>query len=131
MLSANEIKKALECCAKNDTSCDGCPLNDGRGFVCIPNLSADALEYINHLENKLDTVKEKVIETTSLVEDDIKTAKVEAYEEVEKKIEETTWYHINKNGELVKGANSDRHIPLYKAEDIYNLLNKLKSESAE
>jgi hypothetical protein len=38
------------------------------------------------------------------------------------KVEKTTWYHINKNGELVKGANSETDIPLYKHSDITRVL---------
>ena len=38
------------------------------------------------------------------------------------KVEETTWYHINKNGELVKGTNSETDIPLYKHSDIARVL---------
>lgn len=38
------------------------------------------------------------------------------------KVEETTWYHINKNGELVVGANSETDIPLYKHSDIMRVL---------
>lgn len=38
------------------------------------------------------------------------------------KVEETNWYHINKNGELVVGANSETDIPLYKLSDILRIL---------
>lgn len=38
------------------------------------------------------------------------------------KVEETNWYHINKNGELVMGANSETDIPLYKHSDIVRVL---------
>lgn len=44
--------------------------------------------------------------------------------EFEKKVRNTTWYHINSQGKLVVGANSEIHIPLYKAEDIDNLLKE-------
>lgn len=54
-----------------------------------------------------------------------KNIKAEAYKEVEEKIDRITWYHINKNGELVMGANSGTDIPLYKAEDVHNLLKEL------
>lgn len=40
------------------------------------------------------------------------------------KVEETTWYHINKNGELVMGANSETDIPLYKHSDITRVLSE-------
>ena len=38
-------------------------------------------------------------------------------------VEETTWYHISKKGELVTGANSKDDIPLYKHSDIKEVLN--------
>ena len=40
------------------------------------------------------------------------------------KIEGTTWYHINKNGELVVGANSKTDTPLYKHSDIKRVLTE-------
>lgn len=40
------------------------------------------------------------------------------------KVEETTWCHINKNGELVIGANSETDIPLYKHSDIKRVLSE-------
>ena len=40
------------------------------------------------------------------------------------KVEETNWYHINKNGELVMGANSETDIPLYKHSDIKRVLEE-------
>ena len=39
-------------------------------------------------------------------------------------VEGTTWYHINKNGELVKGANGKDDVPLYKHEDIARVLSE-------
>ena len=40
------------------------------------------------------------------------------------KVEETTWYHIGKNGELVMGANSETDVPLYKHSDIKRVLEE-------
>ena len=37
-------------------------------------------------------------------------------------IENTDWYHINPQGKLVEGANSQRNTPLYKAADIHRAL---------
>jgi hypothetical protein len=39
------------------------------------------------------------------------------------KVEGTDWYHISKQGELVRGANSKDDIPLYKHSDIKEVLN--------
>ena len=38
-------------------------------------------------------------------------------------VEDTDWYHISKQGELVHGANSKDDIPLYKHADIVAVLN--------
>ena len=46
-------------------------------------------------------------------------------------IEGTDWYHINKDGELVQGANSATDVPLYKADDIYRALESAPNVDAE
>ena len=46
-------------------------------------------------------------------------------------VENTDWYHIGKTGELVHGANSQEHEPLYKAKDIYAALERLPSAQPE
>ena len=43
-------------------------------------------------------------------------------DELLESIEETTWYHVFK-GKLIHGANSKTDIPLYKASDIYSVLD--------
>ena len=40
-------------------------------------------------------------------------------------IEDVDWYHQNKNGEMVLGANSAEHQAWYKADDIYEALNSV------
>lgn len=42
-------------------------------------------------------------------------------------VEDTDWYHQNKKGEMVHGANPSDHQAWYKAEDIYNVLESLPS----
>lgn len=42
-------------------------------------------------------------------------------------VEGTDWYHQNKKGEMVHGANPSDHQAWYKAEDIYNVLESLLS----
>lgn len=49
-----------------------------------------------------------------------KTAAIDAVEEI-------PWYHQNKNGEMVQGANSAEHQAWYKAEDIYAAIEALPS----
>ena len=46
-------------------------------------------------------------------------------------IECCTWYHINKNGELVEGANSAEHEPLYKYSDIKKIIKGLPTRKFE
>lgn len=40
-------------------------------------------------------------------------------------VESVDWYHQNKNGEMVHGANSDDHQAWYKAEDIYKAIENV------
>lgn len=43
-------------------------------------------------------------------------------------IENVTWYHQNRNKDMVEGANSDEHQAWYKAEDIYEALKNVPSK---
>lgn len=51
-------------------------------------------------------------------------------EAVFKVIEETNWYHINKDGKLASGANSAEDIPLYKSDDIYKAVDSVEPVDA-
>lgn len=42
-------------------------------------------------------------------------------------IENTDWYHQNRNKDMVSGANSDEHQAWYKAQDIYKALEAVPS----
>ena len=42
-------------------------------------------------------------------------------------IEGVDWYHINKNGEMVHGANDAEHQAWYKADDIYAAIKRVTS----
>ena len=42
-------------------------------------------------------------------------------------IEETDWYHQNRNKDMVSGANSDEHQAWYKADDVYKALEAVPS----
>ena len=46
-------------------------------------------------------------------------------------VEDTDWYHQNKKGEMVHGANPADHQAWYKAEDIYKVLESLPSIEPE
>ena len=46
------------------------------------------------------------------------------------KIESTDWYHISKSGNLAKGANSELHTPLFKADDIFTALENAPAVDA-
>lgn len=46
-------------------------------------------------------------------------------------IEELDWYHQNCNNEMVSGANSSEHQAWYKADDVYEALEKLPAVQSE
>lgn len=47
------------------------------------------------------------------------------------KMQEVDWYHQNKNGEMVHGANSKEDQAWYKAEDVYKVLEELPPSKAD
>jgi hypothetical protein len=75
-----EIKKALECCAKNNPDCDNCPYSVGGGSLCRQP-EQDALTLINELESENERLKqsnknilfvnEKVIERNQELEESL------------------------------------------------------------
>lgn len=54
MKTPEEIKKGLKECGKIQNVCDSCPYNEKRDVYdeCIANMCADALAYIQQLEQK-------------------------------------------------------------------------------
>lgn len=46
-------------------------------------------------------------------------------------IESTAWYHQNRNGEMVHGANSSEHQAWYKADEILAMIENLPSAQPE
>ena len=59
-MNPNEIKKALECCSKSNTSgnyCEGCPYNNINVRYCASEISKDTLAYINKLEAEKGNLK--------------------------------------------------------------------------
>lgn len=52
-------------------------------------------------------------------------------EDTIEKMEEVDWYHQNKNGEMVHGANPAEHQAWYKVEDVYKVLEDMPSAQPE
>lgn len=153
-LTDSEIVKALECCInwKREGDCAKCPLWESEP-LCIKNIRILALNLINRLQAENERLRNVKSHIDILIHRGVEyptaetynkafqkaleklydntNSKTEAYKEVEEKISETTWYHINKNGELVIGANSEMDIPLFKAEDVFNLLKELVGDNNE
>lgn len=46
-------------------------------------------------------------------------------------LENTDWYHQNRNKDMVSGANPDEHQAWYKAEDVYKALEGVPSAQPE
>ena len=51
--------------------------------------------------------------------------------DLKRAIEHCTWYHINRNGELIAGANDEYHEPLYKYSDIKRIIKGLPTRKFE
>lgn len=133
-MTDNDIIKALEYCSKQGitSECERCKVKKG----CRAELIAKALDLIKRQKAEIERLqKECGNQSTlwskhfeSIFETAKETIKAEAVREFAEKIYEMTWYHINSQGKLVKGANSETNIPLYKAEDINNILKEMVGE---
>lgn len=51
--------------------------------------------------------------------------------DLKRAIDDCTWYHINRNGDLAEGANPDYHEPLYKYKDIKKIIKGLPTRKFE
>lgn len=56
---------------------------------------------------------------------------IQAVDEIRNAIWDLDWYHINPQGELVHGANSDKHTALYKASDIFKIIGEYGDRDSE
>lgn len=56
-----DIKKALECCGKNNPDCDNCPYSVGGGSLCRQP-EQEALTLINELEKENKTKNDTIID---------------------------------------------------------------------
>jgi hypothetical protein len=98
-MTDNEIIKALEALREEQENGYVTALEFGgkrdemhEGFLDLLGATVDLISRqkaeIERLQNKLDTVKQKVLETIPLVKDDIKTAKAEAIKEFAERLRE-------------------------------------------
>jgi uncharacterized protein Yka (UPF0111/DUF47 family) len=80
----DEIIKMLECCINDN--CNNCPETFGNCELTAMRNALDLLKRqkaeIERLEDKLDTIKQELVETIPMIQEDIKTAKAEAVKEV-------------------------------------------------
>lgn len=80
----DEIIKTLECCINDN--CSNCPETFGNCELTAMRNALDLLKRqkatIERLEDKLDTIKQELVETIPMIQEDIKTAKAEAVKEV-------------------------------------------------
>lgn len=74
--------------------------------------------------DELRTINKATMQTIAGVREEVA-------KEFAKKIEDTTWYSINSGGELVEGANGESDVPLYKAEDILKIAEKMVGDNDE
>ena len=62
-MNKDEIKKALECCSKNDVSaCKGCPYNAKSFSLCADEqMCKDALALITEQDKEIERLKDEII----------------------------------------------------------------------
>ena len=90
-------------------------------FAQHDHLGITPEQIIRWLPSAQPNLQPNLQQTCNLATDCIsRKAAIEAVEDVD-------WYHVNKDGQLTHGANSEEDEPLYKAEDVYKVLNDMPS----
>lgn len=146
-MTNDDVREAFNICVSGgeNPDCDTCPYKDIYDYrECFIVLRRHALELINRQKAEIknltsgkcvylsdDETTEHCVEAPCPQYKTEAQIKAEAYKEVEENIDKITWYHINKNGELVMGANSKTDTPLYKAKDIHNLVKEMVGDNDE
>ena len=95
-------------CHANCTPCEFFPCGEIKAIQALPSAQQNLQQTCNNLA--IDAISRQ--------------ATIEAMEGVD-------WYHINENGQLTHGANSREDEPLYKAEDVYKVLNDMPSAQSD
>jgi hypothetical protein len=92
-MNDNEIIKALECCSLNINVCDYCPIDQKNKDNCNCGmlLTQCSLDLINRKTAEIERLKGSIMagaEVVRAVEQELKTAKVEAIKEFAERLKE-------------------------------------------
>lgn len=101
-LTANEIIKALECCADINDKCPKCPLKDKNRESCVGILMSNALDLINRLQaenEKMQIVKKHI---GTLICRGVEYPSAETYERAFEKALEQLYDNTNAKAEAYK-----------------------------
>jgi hypothetical protein len=117
----------------------GKDLND---VICVP--SKDMIAVVDYVKQQKAEINELQLKNAELqlkidelrannkaIMQTIAGVREEVAKEFAKKIEDTTWYSINSEGELVVGANGGSDVPLYKADDILEIAKEMVGYNSE
>lgn len=91
-----------------------------------PVIWTDKIYYILGARNQYD-MDRLAIETVPSVTDTNVGGNLISKQAAIDAVDGVDWYHQNKHGEMVHGANSDEHQAWYKAEDIYKAIESVPS----
>ena len=97
-MNANKIIKALECSGSiGDSTCKGCTYHETYNASCVVRLMCDAIDLINRQKAEIDRYKGVI----KLLEQDVATAKAEAYKEFAERLKEKMQSSVTMAGENV------------------------------
>lgn len=113
-----------ECSAGAKRDCTKCPYWDFPDYSCLQALRLEALELLEPNENEVTEILRGYLgDNQGLAEefaeewDSIRKPDLISRRALLGKLEETDWYHVNEQGELVHGATSVNG--LFQAEDVF------------
>lgn len=96
-LTDAEIKKALECCAKETVDCENCPAN--REFVywqCFDEVKILTVDLINRQEEEIERLKAEIKFSDYLEYETTNQIKAEAYKEFAERLKEKFARQVSK-----------------------------------
>ena len=117
-MTDNEIIKALECCSEHE-ACRNCPCKNKCGDLSV--VTAEALNYINQLESKVENYKHLDVILNTAVDTLTQKIKSEVIKEFAEKLvaEYKTTYYLPNDDDLIMVAKSD----------MYNLVKEMVGEN--
>lgn len=130
MMTDNDIKKALKCCADTTKGCEDCPFVQLECIVDTENtLMKSALDLINRQQAEIERLGKELIKQqlkNNMLYETAKEAKSEAIQEFAERLKEGEAYIIGRSPTVNKDFEFKRYVVF--SDDIDHLAKEMTEE---